>query len=275
MNLEAWTALLRFTHIGASLFLLGALTFPLYARCDPLTRRVKRMLTLAALGAGAAWIGAMAVGVAGSGDALDAGWLQALFLATDFGRAWLLHLTLTAVLAILAFATRLGVLGIGVSAAQVGSLALFGHSAALDGWQANVVMAAHAAHVLGGGIWMGGALSLLLYLRRADDAASVAVARRFSFAGYFAVAAVAFGGAINLRLVAGVWFPDVNTRYGALMAFKTALAASIFALAAFNRLFASKSGRRGSLMGSIVAEHVLFLMVLMLAALVSVENPHR
>jgi|CXWL01.1.fsa_nt_gi putative copper resistance protein D len=270
MNLEAWAAMLRFTHVGASLFLLGALAFPLYARCDPLSRPAKRILALVALCAGVAWVGAMALNVAGSAGVPDADWLRALFIATGFGRAWLLHLLLTALLA--ALVGRFGVLGVAVSAAQAASMALFGHSAALEGWQGGAVMAAHAAHVLGAGVWMGGALSLWLCLRESGDAAGVIV-RRFSRVGYVAVAAVALGGVVNLRLVAGAWRPDPSIHYGALMAAKIALAATILALAAFNRMFASKPGRRKLLMGMIVAEHAVFLAVLLLAALVSAQSP--
>ncbi len=270
MSIDLWAALLRFTHVGASLFLLGALAFPLYARAPSLTRRSINALGLTALGAGGAWIGGMALGLATDTPSVE--WLRALLFTTEFGRAWLLHFGLTALLAVLVLCGGRGLPVVVVAAAQTASLALFGHSVVLDGWQGGVLMAAHAAHVLGAGVWMGGALSLLVVLGKADLGDEVV--RRFSRVGYVAVAAVASGGALNLRLVVDAWLPGVGNTYGALMTAKVALAATIFALAAFNRLFASKPERRKLLLGTIVVEHLLFLGVVLLAALVSAQAPH-
>lgn len=274
MSLDWWAALLRFMHVGASLFLLGALAFPLYARGVVLSRRLMIALALTSLGAGVAWVGAMVLSVAGPEGVAGVDRLRALFFATEFGRAWLLHLLLTALLAVLALARRQGSFVVVAASAQIASLALFGHSAALEGWQGGALMAAHAAHVLGAGIWMGGALSLFVFLGKVEMAAGNEIVRRFSRVGYAAVAAVALGGALNLRLVVDAWLPDIDNAYGALLAAKIALAGAIFALAAFNRLFASKPERRKLLMRTIVAEHILFLAVVLLAALVSARAPH-
>ncbi|MEQ1617134.1 MAG: CopD family protein [Terricaulis sp.] len=272
MSLDWWAATLRFTHISASLFLLGALAFPLYARVDPLPRQSINALALTALGAGAAWIGAMALGLAAETPSVE--WLRALLFSTEFGHAWLLHLGLTALLATLVLFGGRGILVVAIAGVQAASLALFGHSAVLEGWQGGALIAAHAAHVLGAGVWMGGALSLFVFLGKADMAAGNEIVRRFSRVGYAAVAAVALGGALNLRLVVDVWLPDIDNTYGALLTAKIALAGAIFALAAFNRLFASKPERRKILMRAIVAEHLLFLAVVLLAALVSAQAPH-
>jgi putative copper resistance protein D len=250
---------LRFVHFAAAMACFGVGAFRLYAFAGRAsadaaaeaafdTRLRRGILGGAAvtLLTGIAMVPCIAASMAGAASAgFDPKVLEPVMLDTRFGHIWCAHLVLAALLvALSALPQRHEFAGATMIAAllTLASLGWVGHAAMDQGAAGIGHRVNQMAHLLAGGIWLGGLPPLFLLLRRAlapGGAEFQALARtalpHFSLMGYVAVALVALTGAINTVLLVGSFHGLVATPYGRLLLVKIALFAAMVALALVNR----------------------------------------
>ncbi len=248
----------RFLHFLAAMGVFGIAAFRLYAlassapadapartELDAKLARAMMAGALVALLTALAMVPCVTAGMAGSIAAgFDPTTMDAVLTGTAFGHAWCWHLGFALVLVgLCAMPRQRWQPGAAATAALLllASLGWVGHAAMDDGGGI-----AHEinqmAHLLAGGIWLGGLPPLFLLLRRAlapGGAQFQALVRtalpHFSLMGYVAVALVALTGAINTVLLVGSFHGLVATPYGRLLLVKIALFAAMVALALVNR----------------------------------------
>ncbi|HLU52096.1 MAG TPA: copper resistance protein CopC [Acidimicrobiia bacterium] len=100
-----------------------------------------------------------------------------------------------------------------------------------------LVMAADAVHVLGAAFWIGGLVALLLTWRHmAGDAPGAAeVVGRFSTLAVRFVLGLAAAGLVLAWIEVGEWAALVSTAYGWTLVAKSAVAAAVLGVAAYNK----------------------------------------
>jgi len=255
---EAWIAA-RFIHFAVAMAAFGIGAFRIYAFAGGAVAadapaRVALDASLARAGVVAAALTLLsalaiipftAVEMAGSNAAIlgPSIWHAVLF-DTEFGRVWCWHLGFAAALLALsaaprrpwqAEATLLAALPV------LASLGLTGHAAMdMGGGTAHEIN--QMAHLIAGGLWLGGLVPLGVLLHRAirpDGAEYVALARtalpHFSQIGYIAVALLAITGTVNSIMLVASFDAFVTTPYGRLLAVKIALFLTMIGLALTNR----------------------------------------
>lgn len=253
----------RFATFAASMFLLGAPLLRLAlarslagagAARGEFDRRLRTSLRWAAvmaLAASAIWLNLDSVIMGGSwADAIDPDTVGAVFLQTEFGRAWQWHLGFAAALLVVLFAVpellrRAGwsLLAIALAAAQVASLAWAGHAVMHAGV---LPVANQVGHLLAGAVWLGSLPPLYFLLGRASEGAWQAALRTvlplYSRAGYGAVGLVVLTGCLNSWLLVGSWHALMTSEFGHVLLVKVTLVALMVAIALANRLMLAQAG---------------------------------
>ena len=172
-------------------------------------------------------------------SAVDRNTLSAILCDTAIGKAWLVRLALSLLLAAAlpwrsAFIVRLALSGL-----LLASLALTGHANMDEGTRGVLHILNDALHVLAGGAWLGSLLALPGCLARLRDPAfgteAKTALRRFSSAGHLAVALVIATGIVNTVLVLQRWPTDFASTYQMLLVTKIAFVAGMTGLALMNR----------------------------------------
>jgi putative copper resistance protein D len=255
---EAWIVA-RFIHFAAAMAAFGIGAFRIYAFAgspipadEPGRVALDRSLARGAIGtallavlSAVAIIPFTAAEMTGSDAlALDPATWHAVLLDTEFGHVWCWHLGfVVALLALTAMPPRPWQVGAAALAALLllASLGLTGH-AAMDMGGGATHEINQMAHLIAGGLWLGGLVPLGVLLRRAvrpDGADYVALARialpHFSQIGYVAVALLAITGTVNSVMLVGSLGAFVTTPYGRLLAVKIALFLAMVGLALGNR----------------------------------------
>jgi putative copper resistance protein D len=172
-------------------------------------------------------------------SAVDRSTLSALLYDTAIGKAWLVRLTLSLLLAAALPWRSASVVRLALSGFLLASLALTGHANMDEGTRGVLHILNDALHVLAGGAWLGSLLALPACLARLRDPAfcreAKAALRRFSSAGHLAVALVIATGIVNTVLVLQRWPTDFASPYQMLLVAKISCVAGMTALALMNR----------------------------------------
>jgi copper resistance protein D len=172
-------------------------------------------------------------------SAVDRSTLSALLCDTAIGKAWLVRLALSLLLAAALPWRSATTLRLALSGLLLASLALTGHANMDEGTRGVLHILNDALHVLAGGAWLGSLLALPGCLARLRDPAFCTEAktalRRFSSAGHLAVALVIATGVVNTVLVLQRWPTDFTSTYQMLLATKIAFVAGMTGLALMNR----------------------------------------
>jgi putative copper resistance protein D len=172
-------------------------------------------------------------------SALDRGTLSALLCDTAMGKAWLVRLALSLLLAAALLWRSTPIARLALSGLLLASLALTGHANMDEGTRGVLHILNDALHLLAGGAWLGSLLALPGCLARLRDPAFCTEAksalRRFSSAGHLAVALAIATGIVNTVLVLGRWPTDFTSAYQMLLVVKIALVAGMTGLALVNR----------------------------------------
>ncbi|WP_236728737.1 CopD family protein [Methylobacterium sp. WSM2598] len=270
----------RAVYYVALVILFGASVFPLYvgqAGRDALSRGQAAVLSAAALVGLLAWLWAFAASLDDTGDVLTT--VQIVLIESGFRVVWLVRLG-TALVLILAALVRPSLVAV-PAAVLLACEGWSGHAAAW-GPLGSVSLALHA---LCAALWLGGLMPLAEVVRSSyreggDLPAAEKALRRFSNVAMLAVAGIAVTGAINTWHVLGasVAFTDA---YVHVLALKIALVALMIGLAALNRFRFLPQVREAnsalllrSLVGSIAAEQVIGLLVLLDVGVLGTMNPH-
>jgi copper resistance protein D len=172
-------------------------------------------------------------------SALDRSTLSALLCDTAMGKAWLVRLVLSLLLAAALPWRTTPIVRLALSGSLLASLALTGHANMDEGTRGVLHILNDALHLLAAGAWLGSLLALPGCLARLRDPAFCTEAktalRRFSSAGHLAVALAIATGIVNTVLVLGRWPTDFTSAYQMLLVAKIALVAGMTGLALVNR----------------------------------------
>jgi putative copper resistance protein D len=172
-------------------------------------------------------------------SALDRSTLSPLLCDTAMGKAWLVRLALSLLLAAALLWRSTPIVRLALSGLLLASLALTGHANMDEGTRGVLHILNDALHLLAAGAWLGSLLALPGCLARLRDPAFCTEAktalRRFSSAGHLAVALAIATGIVNTVLVLGRWPTDFTSAYQMLLVAKIALVAGMTGLALVNR----------------------------------------
>ena len=249
MSPDAALVACRFLHDGAAMLLWGAFATLSMLVPQDLAGEIGRRLqlfrfaaitvavatTVAALPLEAASIGD------GWGDAVNPTMVRDVLFESSVGQAWPAQ-AVAALLVLSTLALRSPAYRIATaltSGLLLATLALTGHTAMQEGWLGTAHHLNDAVHVLAAGAWLGALAALLPILRALDHPGQHADAglalKRFSRAGYVAVALVVASGVINTMLTLGTWPTDWSSPYQAMLAAKIALVGLMIGIATVNR----------------------------------------
>jgi putative copper export protein/mono/diheme cytochrome c family protein/peroxiredoxin len=186
-------------------------------------------------------------------QALTADTLWSLLLSTQYGRVWIVRLSLMVLLGGILWlrgqerdgkdwwALRLEVVGLAVSILV--AQAWMGHSAAGEGITFVYQVLVDGLHLLAGGVWLGSLplLALLLsWMQGSDDPGVDQVAaeatRRFSHIGLASVSLLILSGLAAAWELVGSIPALIGTTYGRLLMLKVSLLLPLLGLAALNLL---------------------------------------
>jgi copper resistance protein D len=238
----------RTLHFGGALSLLGVVGFAALIASDPPPPLRRRLRMAAQLSAAVVLITAplwlTLVGAQMSADtlasAVSTGVPETVLLDTQFGHAIGLRFVLT--LLLLPLLSRLGAgrmrdrAAAFLAAAIVAGMAWQGHASAEVGRHAVIHLAADAAHLVAGGLWLGALLPLMLLLRcTTETTAQYRAVKRFSTLGVICVAALLPSGVVNTYYLVGSAAALIGTVYGRILILKLALVLTMLTLAAINR----------------------------------------
>jgi putative copper resistance protein D len=179
--------------------------------------------------------------------------LWSLLSGTQYGRVWIVRLSLLTLLAGILWlggqerdgrdwwALRLEVAGLVISILV--AQAWMGHAAAGEGIDLAYQVMADGIHLLATGAWLGGLPLLVLLLRwapRDDSPAAECVAveatRRFSALALASMSLIILSGLVNAWELVGTIPALVGTTYGRLLVLKVSLLLPLLGLAALNLL---------------------------------------
>lgn len=252
-------------------------------------RHVFRSTAIVAVASGLAWVAAsLADASGGFGGLIDLDTLAAFFLETSFGSIWLVRLALLAALFVASFLAnrpnhRSGTTAFVAAASGLllTSQARIGHPAASTGAEGWFVTAAYAAHVLGGGAWLGGLAPLWFVVRQqtakqADNDAFVL--HRFSNMGFVAIGLILAGGGVNLWARWDFREPLFNSEWGKVLLAKAMMLLALLTLATINRLVLTpillrNTRARKRIVNNVVFELGLGLLILAAAAILGILPP--
>jgi copper resistance protein D len=237
---------------------------------------------------GAVWLLMQAASMSGRPFG-DAGVLPTILDDTQIGQVAQIRFTMVIVLALYLARARFAGgdwLASAVGLGLVASLAWTGHAGATAGQAGDLHVAADALHLCAAAAWIGGLLSLLLFVivaRRTSSPDWISLVRkvteRFSIMGIASVAALLATGLVNAWLLVGSLHALMDTEYGRLLLLKLAVFAGMLALAVTNRLWlmprigSSDSGAIRWLARNSAIELVLALAILAIVGLLGTLHP--
>ena len=177
------------------------------------------------------------------GFAVRSGTVRAVLTDTEFGQLWLGRLPLAVLICLVAWLKgRSSSALVLLSAALLASLALTGHAIMDTGWLSLVHPLNQALHLLAAGFWLGGLVTLGLFLTEAaswrmEQSGVDRALRRFSDLALIAVLVVIGSGVFNAWLVVGSPSALLATGYGKVLLVKMAFVGAMIVFALFNRFF--------------------------------------
>jgi copper resistance protein D len=281
----------RWVHLWCLLALFGAALFAVYDAA-PAGRaaalgKIKVWLAGLALASGVGLPVLMLVDMTEEiASLVSASDWHAFFLATGFGRIWLLRLAALGLLLLWANnrggSPRHGEAAL--SGALLVSLAWVGHAGAGIGADAYAGTFAYGCHVLAAGAWLGGLVPLSLALADARAGGNrqrlCASLTNFSRLGQAAVLLILASGIVSAGLNMHGFADFGRTPYSRVLLGKIALFALIIAIASANRwIFLQRLRRQAddgpiqSLSRTVAAEHLIGLALVALAAALSSLPP--
>lgn len=302
---EALLIAARTVHFVAIFVVFGCGAFRLYGLgADPLATEsgalaafdagfkhvVPAGATIALL-SGLALLVAVTARMAGSAEAaFDPATLGVVLVDTSFGHAWCWHLLFAVLLIAAGFMPREDWRrGAALSFALLllVSLGWVGHAVMDQGAKRITHEVNQMAHLVAAGVWLGGLVPLLWFLRRArreQGPAWLALARatlaRFSQVGYVAVALIALTGAVNTAILVGSFHGMIGTPYGRLLSVKILLFVAMAMLALINRYRLLPRLQRGppapplsALARSVLGEQALGFTVLVVVSVLGTWPP--
>lgn len=216
----------RFLHFGAAILIFGGAAY------GGTARDFRHLWALTAI-TGVAWL-MLEAGIAGNdwSDTFDTGTISALVAETNFGGAWVFHLSTVAALGAAILLDRGVAMTAGLSLA---SISLVGH-AAMDNGAFGVLHEANAAlHLLAGGYWLGALPSVVASVGNLQAQEERRRLIRFSHRGHWAVALVIMTGLGNTALVLRRLPDEMNSPYQFLLLLKIALVLAMTSTAVVNR----------------------------------------
>lgn len=242
-------ALSRFVHFIAAMLAFGASAFlrfyapaGLRRALTPPSRRLVTTAGLIALVSALVWLMALTASTADEASAaIDPQAIADVLMETAFGRAFGVHLVLTAAFAAaVVFGPRDNWTALAALAGlMLASLGLVGHAAMQTGALGLLHRANHALHLLAAGAWIGALIPFVLTLDASRTPAlrpdAVTAMQRFSFTGHFVVAAIVATGFANIALTSGHAPLPPTTPYRALLIVKIGLVGVMIGLAIANR----------------------------------------
>jgi putative copper export protein/mono/diheme cytochrome c family protein/peroxiredoxin len=266
------TIAIRSAHLGATLLLAGGFIF-LLAVARPAFRVAKgegpsafelfdarvlhiawwSLLGLAITGLLGLWVQLVTITGLPWWQALTPDPLWSLLSGTQYGRIWIIRLSLMTLLGGILWlhgherddkdwwALRLEVAGLAASILL--AQAWMGHAAAGEGFGLVFQVLADGFHLLASGVWLGGLpllALLLLWMQHSDDPRAGDVAaeatRRFSNIAVATMSLLILSGLANARELVGTIPALVGTTYGRLLMLKAGLLLPLLGLAALNLL---------------------------------------
>ena len=289
--------IVRAVHFAACTAAIGTLVLALLIRTagrgvptvSAAIRRRLRDLGLGALtvvvGSGALWLALIASNILDVPlvEVFDNVGLAAVAMDTYFGRVACLRLGLAVGAGGLLLWQGLGWPALGAVTVLVATIALTGHAGAGTGAAGLIHMFSDVVHLIAAGAWLGALPALVWLLRQsrtepALGALTSEVTRRFGTVALIAVAALLVSGIVNTAILVG-WPADAfaTTYFVRALALKVALFAAMLVLAAFNRFRLTpglpRSGALSALAGTVLAETVLGLGILLLVGLLGTQPP--
>ncbi|WP_235999440.1 copper homeostasis membrane protein CopD [Bradyrhizobium uaiense] len=130
-------------------------------------------------------------------------------------------------------------LGLAVAIGLAGSLAWTGHAGSTIGASGYLHLTADALHAMAAAAWIGGLVSLIIFLATAQIRENMSLVRdaieRFSTMGIVSVATIVLSGGVNAAILVGSLRGFVGTEYGRVLLLKLAIFAVMLAFAAINR----------------------------------------
>lgn len=169
------------------------------------------------------------------------------------------------------------VVAVAGAALAVGSPALAGHTRTYGpGW---LVVSSDVLHVACGAVWFGGLIGLWFVLRGADAEpvpAGVVMTRFSTVAGGLVLALSTAGVLLGWRIV-GSWAALFGTTYGVTLLVKVGLAASVLAVAGYNRFRLlprlSRTPSWSVLRRTVRVEASVLVVILALTGVLVEQNP--
>jgi copper resistance protein D len=261
-NANEWLIVVRAIHFAATATTAGVLIFRM-AVAEPALRlalpsakifdaqnmRVAWISLVVAAASGVAWLLLQAPAMSGLsfGEAMTTDVIGTVVTETQFGLISEIRLALAFILAACLAADRLpGApwLALASAVGLVAAIAWTGHAGSTVGELGTLHVTADTLHLIAAAAWMGGLVSLALFLalsRRHQVAVSALhvrdAARRFSMLGIAGVATLLATGIVNAGILVGSIHALLVTGYGRLLMLKIALFAVMLGFAAVNRFW--------------------------------------
>ncbi len=260
--------------------------------------RATTLLAVAMFPSGAAWIALQAADMSGHTvtEAWNDGAVGLLLFKTHAGVVWWVRFAIAATLLIdlcaLASLRRMPsevavVVGLVLAIANFVSCAWLSHAASNAGPYASLHLAAHALHMLGVSLWLGGFVPLAMLVSRAlhsGDRGTATAARAASVSfgniALLAVGTIVVSGIATTALVVRDVSDLTTGTYAGLLAVKLVLFCLMLVLAAVNRLrlvprLAASNHEPAAtrLWWSILAELVLGLVILLAVGALGITSP--
>lgn len=221
-------------------------------RCDPTgaasfrtqTLRVSWFGLVVTVISGAIWLLLQAASMSGMSfrEALSSDVLSTVITETQFGEVTVLRLAISVCLAACLAYDRVKIvqwLGLAAALTLAASLAWTGHAGSTVGAVGYLHLAADTLHLVAAAAWIGGLVSLTLFLAAAYRNRNISLAcnavGRFSTLGLISVATLLLTGFVNASILVGSPRGLVVTEYGRLLILKLAMFAVMLAFAAINR----------------------------------------
>jgi copper resistance protein D len=193
---------------------------------------------------GVIWLLLQAVSMSGMpfDEALTADVLSTVITETQFGEVTTVRAGFAICLAACLAYDRVAVaewLGLGAALGLAASLAWTGHAGSTVGAAGYLHLASDALHLIAAAAWIGGLISLILFLAEVRRYQALSLARdaaeRFSTLGIVSVAMLLVTGLINAAILVGLLRGLVVTEYGRVLMLKLVLFAAMLAFATINR----------------------------------------
>ncbi|MET4204894.1 copper homeostasis membrane protein CopD [Bradyrhizobium sp. LA6.12] len=208
------------------------------------TRRAMWVGLAVAMISGVIWLLLQAVSMSGMPieEALTVDVLSTVITETQFGEATIVRAGFAICLAVCLAHDRAAVaqwLGTAAALGFAASLAWTGHAGSTIGAMGYLHLAADALHLTATSAWIGGLLSLILFLAAAQRNKAISLARdateRFSTLGIVSVVTLVLTGLINAAILVGSLRGLIVTEYGRLLIVKLGLFVLMLAFAGLNR----------------------------------------